>query len=204
MHAISPVFNELSGVLVLFKRKLENQRVAFPSCELNMNLKGALSEIYYPSDLEKVYDALGYDVEIVRTLGQIFDKLDFSSLYDRDTRTVVNLLNSFIRIGHSIRILFDNVLNKTKLDMLKFRDAGDLKRITNYLVQFIDAVKDLISRIKNGMVLAASKTDAEGVIRALNGSILASHDVRLRSMLRNIHGLLLNMMELIELNMAII
>ncbi|AHH13008.1 Hypothetical protein BHO_0024300 (plasmid) [Borrelia hermsii YBT] len=205
MNAINPAFDELGKVLMGFKEELANKHTAFvpEETQLNINFKGALNEIYYPSDLEGIYEALGYDVEVIRSLGQIFEKLDFSSIHDRDTRTVANLLNSFIHIVHSIHTLFEEVLNSAKLEMLKSRDAGDLKKITQYLVQFIDGIKDLISRVKDGMISAASRTTAEDVVKALNGGILANHNVMLNSMLRNLHGLVFDIMELIDLDMII-
>ncbi|ANF34382.1 hypothetical protein A7978_04540 (plasmid) [Borrelia turicatae] len=206
MNEVNTVFGVLNKVLVEFKGELENKRVAFVLKEgqLNINLSGVLSEVYYPSDVGEVYKALGYDVEVICSLGQVFAKLNFKHLGDRDTRVVTNLLNGLMHIARSIQILFEDVLNESKLEMLKFRDVDDLNIITQCLVQFIEMVKNLMPRIKDGVISAASKTSAKDVVKALNGGILANQYVMLNSMLRNIHGLLFDIIAWVELDMIIV
>ncbi|AHH03984.1 Hypothetical protein BHY_1033 (plasmid) [Borrelia nietonii YOR] len=200
MNEVNPAFNDLSKVLMNFKQELENDRAAFSPKEmqLNINFKGALNEIYYPSDLEEVHEALGYDIEVIRSLGKVFSELNFRNIGDRDTRIVTNLLNGLMHIAHSIHTLFEEVLNKAKLEMLKSRDAGDLKKITQYLVQFIDAIKDLMPQLKSVIVSAASKTNEDNILKELN-RVISSADARLNRGMRNIHYLLFDIIELVDL-----
>ncbi|WP_025406953.1 hypothetical protein [Borrelia hermsii] len=200
MNEVNLAFNDLNKVLMNFKQELENDRAAFSTREmqLNVNFKGALNEIYYPSDLEEVHEALGYDIEVIRSLGKVFSELVFRNIGDRDTRIVTNLLNGLMHIAHSIHTLFEEVLNKAKLEMLKSRDAGDLKKITQYLVQFIDAIKDLMPQLKSVIVSAASKTNENDILKELN-RVISSADARLNRGMRNIHYLLFDIIELVDL-----
>ncbi|UPA18968.1 hypothetical protein bpuCAU1_001234 (plasmid) [Borrelia puertoricensis] len=198
MNEVDTVFESLTNVLIRFKEELEDKRVAFYPKELNVYFKGALNEVYYPSDMGEVYEALGYDVEVICSLGKVFDKLNFKHLGDRDTRVVTNLLNGLMHIAHSIQTLFEDVLNKIKLEMLKSRDIKDLNIITQYLVQFIEMVKDLVPQLKSVILSAASKTNEDDILNELN-RVISNSDARLNKGMRNIHYLLFDIIELVDL-----
>nr|WP_054287457.1 hypothetical protein [Borrelia turicatae]AGO68859.2 hypothetical protein BTA037 [Borrelia turicatae 91E135] len=198
MNEVDTAFESLTNVLIRFKEELENERVAFSPKELNVYFKGALNEVYYPSDIGEVYEALGYDVEVIRSLGQVFAKLNFKHLGDRDTRVVTNLLNGLMHIAHSIQTLFEDVLNGLKLEMLKSRDAKYLNIITQYLVQFIEMVKGLVPQLKSVILSAASKTNEDDILNELN-RVISNSDARLNKGMRNIHYLLFDIIELVDL-----
>ncbi|APR65338.1 hypothetical protein baBA2_000932 (plasmid) [Borrelia anserina] len=200
MNENNPAFDELKKVLLGFKQELEDERSAFSpkEAQLNIRFKGVLNEIFYPSDLEEVYEALGYDVEVIRSLGRVFDHLNFRYLGDRDTRIVANLLNGLMHVSHSIETLFENLFNKTKLEMLRFRDVSDLEKITQYLVRFRDAVKDLVPKITDVIISAASKTTEDDILKELN-RIISGPDARLNRGMRNIHYILFDIIELVDL-----
>ncbi|ANF34383.1 hypothetical protein A7978_04545 (plasmid) [Borrelia turicatae] len=198
MNEVDTAFESLTNVLIRFKEELENERVAFSPKELNVYFKGALNEVYYPSDIGEIYEALGYDVEVIRSLGQVFAKLNFKHLGDRDTRVVTNLLNGLMHIAHSIQTLFEDVLNGLKLEMLKSRDAKYLNIITQYLVQFIEMVKGLVPQLKSVILSAASKTNEDDILNELN-RVISNSDARLNKGMRNIHYLLFDIIELVDL-----
>ncbi|AOW96359.1 hypothetical protein [Borrelia miyamotoi] len=190
-------FNELRRKLVEFRQEFESQRAIFlpKEMQLKVHFKGALSEIYYPSDLEEIYGALGYDVEVISSLGKVFRKLNFRCLSDGDTKVITNLLNGLMRVANLIQTLFSDVLNQIKLNMLKSRDINDLKKINLHLVQFIGHIKDLKLKIKAGILSSALKKNAESIVKELKEGILVSHKV----MIRNIHDRLFDIVELVEL-----
>ncbi|UPA11238.1 hypothetical protein bpSLO_001084 (plasmid) [Borrelia parkeri] len=198
MNEADTAFESLTNVLIRFKEELEKERVAFSPKELNVYFKGALNEVYYPSDMGEVYEALGYNVEVIRSLGQVFAKLHFKHLGDRDTRVVTNLLNGLMHIAHSIQILFEDVLNGSKLEMLKSRDAKDLNIITQYLVKFIEMVKDLVPQLKSVILSAASKNNEDDILKELN-RVISNSDARLNRGMRSIHYLLFDIIELVDL-----
>ncbi|AHH11136.1 hypothetical protein bcCo53_001157 (plasmid) [Borrelia coriaceae] len=195
------VFDELQKILVEFREELEDERAAFISKEaqLNINFKGVLENlVYYHSDRDKIYTMLGYDVEIIGKLGMIFDKLNFRHVSDRDTRVVTNLLNALMRIAYSIQTLFSEVLNETKLEMLKLRDDFDFERVIQHLVNFIETVKDLMMRVKAAIVSAAAKTNEDDILKELN-KVISRPDAKLNKGMRTIHHLLFDIMELVDL-----
>ncbi|BDU63341.1 hypothetical protein BOFE_08810 (plasmid) [Candidatus Borrelia fainii] len=195
------VFNDLRRILIEFREELESERAAFISKEdqLNIDFKGTLENIvYYQSDRDKIYTMLGYDFEIMGKLGTIFDKLNFKHVSDRDTRVVTNFLNGLMRVADSIQTLFKDVLNQTKLEILKSRDVGDFKKIIQYLIQFIEMVKDLMSRVKAIILSAASKTNEDDILNELN-KVISSSDAKLNRGMRSIHYLLFDIMELVDL-----
>ncbi|APR65337.1 hypothetical protein baBA2_000931 (plasmid) [Borrelia anserina] len=206
MNKNNPAFDELKKVLLGFKQELENKRAAFLSTkeQINVHLEGVLNEIFYPSDLEEVYKALGYDGEVIRSLGEIIEKVSFPTIGIRSTRVVVNLLNSFKHVAHSIETLFEDVFNNSKLEMLKSREEDVLVIITANLVEFIDMVKSLTPEVRNGIISAASETSEDDVIRTLQISILNSRDVRLRTFLRNLHDSLFDIINLVDLEMVVV
>ncbi|AHH03985.1 Hypothetical protein BHY_1034 (plasmid) [Borrelia nietonii YOR] len=195
------VFNELQKILVEFREELENERAAFilKEAQLNINFKGTLEDIvYYQSDRDKVYTMLGYDAEVIGKLGGIFDRLNLKHVGDRDTRIVINLLNGLMRVAYSIQIIFRDILNQTKLDMLKFRDTSDLEKIIQYLVYFIEMVKDLMLQVRVVIVSAASKTNENDILKELN-RVISSPDAKLNRGMRNICYLLFDIIELVDL-----
>ncbi|UPA16988.1 hypothetical protein bcCo53_001156 (plasmid) [Borrelia coriaceae] len=198
MNEVNIAFDSLNNVLMKFKKELENERIAFSPKELNISFKGALNELYFPSDLEEVYAALGYDAEVICSLSKVFANLNFKYIGDRDTRVITNLLNGLMHIAHSIQILFEDVLNRTKLEILKFRDASDLEKITKYLVQFIDAIKDLMPHIEAVIVSAATKTNEDDILKELN-RVISSPQAKLNRGMRNIHYILFDVIELVDL-----
>ncbi|ACH93862.1 hypothetical protein [Borrelia duttonii] len=200
MDEMKSSFGILSNLLMKFKQELESKRVAFFSKEerISINFKGILNDIYYPSDLDEVYEALRYDIEIILSLGRVFQMLNFKNMGDRDTRIVTNLLNGLMYVAHSIQIFFEDVLNKAKLEMLKFRDEDDLEKITKYLVQFIDAVKDLMSKFRDVIVVVASKTNEDDILNELQ-KVIASSDSNFNKEMRNIHYILFDIIELVDL-----
>ncbi|WP_024655276.1 hypothetical protein [Borrelia hispanica] len=200
MDEMKSSFGILSNVLMKFKQELESDRVAFFAKEerISINFKGVLNDIYYPSDLDEVYEALRYDVEIILSLGRVFQILNFKNMGDRDTRIITNLLNGLMYIAHSIQIFFEDVLSKAKLEMLKFRDEDDLKKIIKYLVQFIDAVKDLMSKFRDVIVVIASKTNEDDILNELE-KVIASSDSNFNKEMRNIHYILFDIVELVDL-----
>ncbi|BDU63340.1 hypothetical protein BOFE_08800 (plasmid) [Candidatus Borrelia fainii] len=198
MNEVDTAFASLTNVLIKFKEELEDKRVAFYPKELNVYFKGALNEVYYPSDIGEVYEALEYDVEVIRNLDQVFDKLNFKHVSDRDTRVIINLLNGLMHIAHSIQTLFEDVLNKTKLEILKSRDTKDLNIITQYLVRFIEMVKDLVPQLKSVILSAASKNNEDDILNELN-RVISNLDAKLNKGIRNIHCLLFDIIELVDL-----
>ncbi|AMR75900.1 hypothetical protein [Borrelia hermsii] len=195
------VFNELQKILVEFREELENERAAFilKEAQLNINFKGTLEDIvYYQSDRDKIYTMLGYDVEVIGKLGGIFDRLNLKHVGDRDTRIVINLLNGLMRVAYSIQIIFRDILNQTKLDMLKFRDTSDLEKIIQYLVHFIEMVKDLMLQVRVVIASAASKTNENDILRELN-RVISSPDAKINRGMRNICYLLFDIIELVDL-----
>ncbi|AHH13006.1 Hypothetical protein BHO_0024100 (plasmid) [Borrelia hermsii YBT] len=195
------VFNELQKILVEFREELENERAAFilKEAQLNINFKGTLEDIvYYQSDRDKIYTMLGYDVEVIGKLGGIFDRLNLKHVGDRDTRIVINLLNGLMRVAYSIQIIFRDILNQTKLDMLKFRDTSDLEKIIQYLVHFIEMVKDLMLQVRVVIASAASKTNENDILKELN-RVISSPDAKINRGMRNICYLLFDIIELVDL-----
>ncbi|WP_235048149.1 hypothetical protein [Borrelia persica] len=200
MDGMTSPFSTLNKVLMQFKQELEKERVAFFSKEerLNINFKGVLTEIYYPSDLDDVYEALGYDLDIIRSLGRVFDILNFKHMGDRDTRIVTNLLNGLMHISHAIQTLFEDVLSKSKLEILQYKDDGDIEKIIQYLVRLIDAIKDLVLKLKDVIVVAASKTNEDDMLKELSRVVASSYS-KLNKVMRNIHYLLFDIVEIVDL-----
>ncbi|APR65339.1 hypothetical protein baBA2_000933 (plasmid) [Borrelia anserina] len=195
------VFSELQRTLFEFREELENERSAFISraAELGINFKGELENIvYYQSDRDEIYAMLGYDAELIGKLSAIFDRLNLKHVGDRDTKIVINLLNGLMHVSYSIETLFKDILNQTKLEMLRFRDVSDLEKITQYLVRFIEMVKDLMFQVKAVIISAASKTTEDAILKELN-RIISGPDARLNRGMRNIHYILFDIIELVDL-----
>ncbi|WP_024653736.1 hypothetical protein [Borrelia persica] len=194
-------FNELRQILIGFREELESERYAFISkqYQLDISFEGVLDDIvYYQSDRDKIYTMLGYDVEIIGRLGLIFSKLHFKHVYDRDTKLIMNLLNGLMRVSHSIQALFKDIFNQTKLNLLKLRDAEDIKKIILCLDQFIEIIKDLMFQVKAIIVSAASKINEESILKELT-RVISGSDSKFNSGVRGIHYLLFDITELVDL-----
>lgn len=119
---------------------------------------------------DKVYAGLGYDVEAIKQLGILFNKLDLNSPH---------FINTDIDIAHSLLTILNKIVDYARTvvnyylsdeNLIQIKSNKDEARITEiyaHLEEFIDIRKKCISGIKSQLASLESRITRESVLSGI-------------------------------------
>ncbi|WP_024653740.1 hypothetical protein [Borrelia persica] len=123
---------------------------------------------------EKIYSSLGYDVEIIKQLGYILNRLDFHSPHfiNIDADFAHKLLVLLNNITDYARTLVNYYLSDDNLMRIRFRkDKLRITEIYNRLEEFIAIRENCISKIKLQITYLSSKIARESILSGIKEMI---------------------------------
>ncbi|AMR75894.1 hypothetical protein [Borrelia hermsii] len=158
--------------VIAYREELEDACNHFNLGELLFNIpfKQISPDLTVSDKQDKVYAGLGYDVEAIKQLGILFNKLDLNSPH---------FINTDIDIAHSLLTILNKIVDYARTvvnyylsdeNLIQIKSNKDEARITEiyaHLEEFIDIRKKCISGIKSQLASLESRITRESVLSGI-------------------------------------
>ncbi|AFI31772.1 hypothetical protein [Borrelia crocidurae] len=166
------VFYTLKTRVIAYREEINGLYSQFNSGKFLLNIPfKKISSDFSDSDKQyKIYSSLGYDMEVIKQLGNVLNKLDFNSPHfiNIDADVAYKLLKFLNNITDYAKTLVNYYLSdETLLHIKSSKDKLRITEIYNHLEDFITLRENCMSKIKLQIAYLESKITRESVLTGM-------------------------------------
>ncbi|AMR75893.1 hypothetical protein [Borrelia hermsii] len=168
---------KLSGSVARHRSDFVSERIQFDPNHHSLHVPFKDVDLRFTSldQQSDIYDALGHDVEVIRSLEVLLKKLDLQKDSDSSRNVDVKLANNLLmlvwQVGHYTRRFMDTYLSTSNLERIKAgKSVGDVIAINALLERFVIEKDRAVKTIQDQITLLASK-DKEDMLEGLRRTV---------------------------------
>ncbi|UPA11233.1 hypothetical protein bpSLO_001079 (plasmid) [Borrelia parkeri] len=185
---LEEVYTKLEGRIANYRAQLNNARSQFDPNHhlLHVPFNKVNAKFAALDQQADIYAALQHDVETVRDLGRVLNRLNLQRElpFSQENSTISennladNLLMLIWQVGYFTRKVIDVHLSNGNLNRIKAsNDVDKLIKITDFLKKFIRVRSNAVQTIQEQIRLLVSKNDKSELLEAIKSTIGLNGDV---------------------------